>query len=200
MSAAFALRETQPPGCPFNFPRFALYVQTVPFLPTKCAMWVTPTDIPHACLVTTCSLVPLSPIHRDLSEIQISDAGDLWGLTSSFAWEGFPFIKALTMKKPFEFHLQDHCWIVPGKAGSIFELVHWHSSLGFICPLEMKQGSYSICLHSTCPCVTGHLVHLMCIARLLFTNLFQCQFLRAREGGERNTGKYLSVTMQLTDL
>lgn len=58
------------------FRRFALYVQTVPFLPTKPAMQLPPTDIPCAYLDTTFSLAPLSPIPRDLSEIQISGPGD----------------------------------------------------------------------------------------------------------------------------
>lgn len=77
---------------------------------------------------------------------------------------------------------------------------HRHSSLGSLQPPEMKQAGSSICLHSMCPCLTGHLVHLTCIARLLFPSLFQCQFFRACGGCERDTGKCLPAAMRLTDL
>ena len=65
------------------------------------------------------------------------------------------------MKKAFGFHLQDHCWIVPGKAESTSELVASAFIGGVLHLPETKQDGSSTCLHSTCPCVTGHLMHLV---------------------------------------
>lgn len=97
------------------------------------------------------------------------------------------FIMALTTKQAFGFNLPDHCWIVPGKAEKISKPWHQHSSLGFLHSPETKQAGSSICLHSTCPHVTGT----WCTSCPLFTRLFQCHFFRARGGGKWDTGKCL---------
>lgn len=106
------------------------------------------------------------------------------------------FIMALTTKQAFGFNLPDHCWIVPGKAEKISKPWHQHSSLGFLHSPETKQAGSSICLHSTCPHVTGT----WCTSCPLFTRLFQCHFFRARGGGKWDTGKCLRAAMRLTDL
>lgn len=147
-------------------------------------------------LDTTCLLAPLSPIPRDFSEIEISGAGNFWGLKSSFPWEAFLLIMALITKQAFGFNLPCHCWIVPGKAEKISKPWHQHSLLGFLRPPETKQAGSSFCLHSTCPHATGT----WCTSCPLFARLFQCQLFGACGGGEWDTGKCLWAAMRLTDL